>query len=70
MRARQRSDVTDAIECTYCGSDVRRHDPVFVAELEAGERVPAGAFCNYACLSSHIDAAGLTTGASCEWRPE
>ncbi|KAB1195988.1 MULTISPECIES: hypothetical protein [Haloferax] len=53
-------------ECAYCGCDVHRHDPVFVEEVDGGERVSAGAFCNYACLSSYIDAEGLTIGATCE----
>lgn len=57
-------------ECAYCGCDVRRHDPVVVEEVDDGERVPAGAFCNYACLSSYIDAEGLALGATCEVPPE
>lgn len=52
--------------CTYCGQDVDRHDPVFVQEREGGERVPAGQFCNYACLSQYVDEEGLVTGACCE----
>lgn len=58
-----------ASECTYCGQDLSLHDPVYVEETDDGERVPAGGFCNYACLASHIDEAGLTTGAACEWTP-
>ncbi|MFB6219486.1 MAG: hypothetical protein ABEH77_09995 [Halobacteriaceae archaeon] len=49
--------------CTYCGSDVFDHDPVFVAEGE--ERADAGRFCNYACLARHIDEKELETGACC-----
>lgn len=52
-------------ECTYCGCDVRAHDPVYVAELEDDERVPAGRFCNYGCLAAHIADAGLAEGAVC-----
>jgi len=52
-------------DCTYCGSDVDAHDPVFVAEREDGERRPAGRFCNYACLVAYVDAEDLTTGACC-----
>ena len=52
--------------CVYCGCAVEAHDPVYVAELEAGERVDAGAYCNYACLAAHIDEADLTAGATCE----
>jgi hypothetical protein len=57
------------MECTYCDSDLAAYDPVFVEETEAGERVPAGAFCNYACLSAHIDDADLACGDACEWTP-
>ena len=68
-------------DCTYCGCDVRAHDPVFVSEgagpgaLEsagfvtaADEEAPAEvhAFCNYACLVAHVEDAELTTGATCE----
>jgi hypothetical protein len=55
--------------CTYCGSDVERHDPVSVEETEDGDRVPAGQFCNYACLSAHIEEEELATGACCQWEP-
>jgi hypothetical protein len=41
----------------------------FVSELVAGERERTGAFCNYACLATHIEDAGLTDGACCEWEP-
>ncbi|WP_169719004.1 hypothetical protein [Haloplanus natans] len=51
--------------CTYCGCDVTAHDPVFVAELADGDRLPAGQFCNYGCLAAHIDEAGLTEGTAC-----
>ena len=34
------------------------------------ERVDVGAFCNYACLSAHIDEAGLADGDACRWDPE
>lgn len=51
--------------CTYCGTDVYAHDPVFVEELDDGERTPAGQFCNYACLAAHVEEAGLTTGDCC-----
>ncbi|KAB1193976.1 hypothetical protein GJR96_11220 [Haloferax sp. MBLA0076] len=57
-------------ECTYCGCDVYRHDPVFVEELENGERVSAGSFCNYACLTSYVEAENLSLGATCELPPE
>ena len=51
--------------CTYCGSDVTAHDPVYVAEERESDRVDAGRFCNYACLVAHIEAEGLTEGACC-----
>lgn len=51
--------------CTFCGSDVEAHDPVYVAEGGDGGREPAGAFCNYACLLQHIEAEDLTLGAAC-----
>lgn len=56
-------------DCTYCGSAVTSHDPVFVEEGHGDEREPAGRFCNYACLAAHIDEEGLTTGDCCEWEP-
>ncbi|MFC7167345.1 hypothetical protein [Halospeciosus flavus] len=53
-------------ECTYCGSDVTRHDPVYVAEDAAdGGRVDVGQFCNYACLVQYVEEEGLTEGACC-----
>jgi hypothetical protein len=57
------------MNCTYCGSDVRDHDPVAVVEgVDDDER--AGVFCNYACLSSWIAEEDLTAGAACAWSPE
>ena len=53
------------MECAYCGCDVAAHDPVYVSEARDGERVTVGAYCNYGCLASHIDAAGLATGSCC-----
>ncbi|WP_406600161.1 hypothetical protein [Haloarcula terrestris] len=52
-------------DCTYCGSPVEDHDPLYVSESPDGE--PTGQFCNYGCLSAHIDDEGLTTGTACEW---
>ena len=51
--------------CTYCGSDLAAYEPVYVEETDGGGRTPAGQFCNYACLSAHIDDADLTLGAAC-----
>lgn len=56
-------------ECTYCGADIYRHTPVFVQEVRGGTNTAAGRFCNYACLSAHIDAEELTVGACCQWAP-
>ena len=64
-------------DCTYCGCSVEAHDPVFVYEERKdrdedderddgeNERVPAGQFCNYACLSAHIGESNLADGAIC-----
>jgi hypothetical protein len=57
-------------ECTYCESNVEHHDPVFTTEIESGQRVPAGQFCNYACLSAFVEEEKLTYGAACEWSPD
>lgn len=56
--------------CTYCGSDLREYDPVFVEETADGGREPAGRFCNYACLAAHVEETGLADGAACRWEPE
>lgn len=49
--------------CTYCGAEIEAHTPVYVEE--GPDRTPAGQFCNYACLQTHIEETGLTTGACC-----
>ncbi|GKZ15473.1 hypothetical protein SAMN05444342_3522 [Haladaptatus paucihalophilus DX253] len=54
-------------ECTYCGSNIERHDPVFVNVGANTSTNQAGQFCNYACLATHIEEEGLTDGAACEW---
>ncbi|EMA49244.1 MULTISPECIES: hypothetical protein [Halococcus] len=54
--------------CTYCDSDLSSYDPVSVERGSIdtdGERRREGQFCNYACLSAHIDEEGLTEGACC-----
>ncbi|MFO7926320.1 MAG: hypothetical protein ACQET5_03755 [Halobacteriota archaeon] len=58
------------MECTYCGSDLSAYEPVYVEETGGGERVSAGGFCNYACLSAHIETEGLTDGDACAWSPD
>ena len=68
--------------CTYCRSDLAGYDPVRVERLLSGrgptgderptgdELIDVGVFCNYACLSAHIDEAGLADGDACRWDPE
>ena len=60
-------------DCTYCGSDVYAHDPLFLEsggeQGDNGERRPVGRFCNYACLTSYVDEEGLVTGAACRFEP-
>ncbi|WP_394343576.1 MULTISPECIES: hypothetical protein [Haloarcula] len=55
------------VDCTYCGCPVENHDPVYVSEAPDGKSTTQ--FCNYGCLSAHIDEADLTTGTTCEWSP-
>ncbi|MDY6780454.1 MAG: hypothetical protein SV760_07915 [Halobacteria archaeon] len=47
--------------CSYCESEVERHDPIYVREADGNER----AFCNYGCLSAEIEEEGLADGACC-----
>lgn len=54
------------MDCTYCGSDVYRHNPVFVQKEREFRRTDAGQFCNYACLSAYIEEENLDSGAACE----
>ncbi|WP_254273011.1 hypothetical protein [Haloarcula marina] len=56
------------MECTYCGCSVEDHDPLYLSPTPAGD--PTAQFCNYGCLSAHIDEADLTTGTTCQWSPE
>lgn len=53
------------VACTYCGSDLADHDPIFVEEQEGETRLPAGAFCNYSCLAHFIDDNNLEQGTAC-----
>ncbi|UHQ98141.1 hypothetical protein HYG81_21425 (plasmid) [Natrinema zhouii] len=53
-------------DCTYCGSDIYEHEPVFIAEFESGARVQDKQFCNYACLAAYIEEEGLTEGSLCK----
>lgn len=52
--------------CTYCGSDVEVHDPLFLH----GEDGRLGQFCNAGCLAAHIEADAMAVGDACEWSPE
>ena len=54
--------------CTYCGSDLDQYDPVVAVSEESadGTTAEAGRFCNYACLTRHVEEAGLTAGACCQ----
>lgn len=56
-------------DCTYCGSDVYAHDPLFLESGDDGEREAVGQFCNYACLTAHVDEENLTAGACCQFDP-
>lgn len=56
------------VECTYCGSDVTRHDPIVVRDFD--DDALLGRFCNFACLHAHIEAEDLAVGDACEWSPE
>jgi hypothetical protein len=54
-------------DCTYCGCDVKTHDPVVVSKGLGGDVV--GWFCNYGCLAAHIEQRGLATGTTCRVDP-
>jgi hypothetical protein len=51
------------MNCTYCGCNAEAHDPVYVAEGDPNAE-PA-AFCNYGCLSAHVEAESLAVGTTC-----
>lgn len=51
--------------CTYCGSDLAGYDPLIVHQDFGDEQDEEGRFCNYGCLSAHIDEEGLIYGAAC-----
>ena len=55
--------------CAYCGERIFDHDPICVRDCTDDCGSPTY-FCNYACLSSHIDEADLTVGDACECSPE
>jgi hypothetical protein len=55
--------------CAYCDSAIFDHDPICVRDCTEDCGSPSY-FCNYACLSAHIDAENLEVGAACEWSPD
>jgi hypothetical protein len=57
------------MDCTYCGSDVHAHDPLFLEAERDGERESVGQFCNYACLTAHVEEERLAVGDACEFDP-
>jgi hypothetical protein len=74
MTVRQRMSATietpvEDESCAYCGSLIFEHDPICVRDCTDGCGSPTY-FCNYACLSTHIEANELTAGDACEWSPE
>lgn len=51
--------------CTYCDSGLAPYDTVAVErEFEDG-REREGVFCNYGCLSAHLEETEAATGACC-----
>ncbi|MEZ3116042.1 hypothetical protein RYH80_08940 [Halobaculum sp. MBLA0147] len=55
-------------DCTYCGCDVTRHDPVYVAEGDP--EAATDAYCNYGCLAAHVEEAGLAVDTACRFDPD
>jgi len=55
--------------CTYCGERIFDHEPICIRDCTDDCGSPTY-FCNYACLSSHIDEQGRTVGNACQWSPE
>lgn len=56
-------------ECVYCGSLIFDHDPICVRDCTDDCGSPTY-YCNFACLSAHIEEDDLTIGDACEWSPE
>jgi len=54
--------MSDASDCAYCGCDVTVHDPVYVREDDSETETP---YCNYGCLSAHIEEERLALGTTC-----
>lgn len=51
--------------CTYCGSELDAYDPLVLDQRVGDDRTEQGRFCNYGCLSAHIEDEGLIYGAAC-----
>lgn len=58
-----------ATDCTYCGADIKAHDPLFVYEGNDRDEALVGRFCNYACLTAYVEEEELAVGAACQWTP-
>jgi hypothetical protein len=58
------------MDCVYCGSDLSAYEPIHVEETDGDERIEVGSFCNYGCLSAHIEESELVYGSACEWSPD
>ena len=54
--------MSDTPDCAYCGCDVTVHNPVYVRENGSEWETP---YCNYGCLSAHIEEEGLAVGTTC-----
>lgn len=55
--------------CAYCESRIFDQEPLCVRDCTDDCDSPTY-FCNYACLSAHVDENDLTTGDACERSPE
>ncbi|MFB6142400.1 MAG: hypothetical protein ABEJ30_03545 [Halorientalis sp.] len=55
--------------CAYCGARIFDHDPVCVRDCTDDCR-SSTYFCNYACLSAHVEEQDLTSGNACRWSPD
>jgi hypothetical protein len=60
---------TEDETCAYCGCRIFDHDPICVRDCAEDCGSPSY-FCNYGCLSAHIEGEELATGTTCSWSPE
>ncbi|MFB6252788.1 MAG: hypothetical protein ABEI27_14090 [Halobellus sp.] len=56
-------------ECAYCDSRIFDHDPICVRDCDDDCGSPTY-FCNYACLTAHVEERNLMAGNACRWSPE